>query len=255
MTPDEYLKDKKIFFATPCYGGSCGEPFFRSMIELVGTLSKSNVPYVVSTLINESLVTRARNKLVREFLNTDATHLFFVDADIRFKTEDALRVIFRDKPVVTGTYPMKIFNVDNLVGKKFDSVADVRAAAAKYVTNFVFKDDEARKNRELQVVDGLIEIHDAGTGFMCIKREVIERMIEAYPETEYIPEGEDVPSYALFDTTIDEDKRYLSEDYTFCRRWQQMGEKIWLDPTVILDHFGSIVYMGQNLFTFETKEF
>jgi hypothetical protein len=251
MTPDEYLKDKKVFFATPCYGGSCGEPYFRSMIELAGTLSKAGIPYIVSTLVNESLVTRARNKLVSEFLKTDATHLFFIDADIRFKTDDALRVILRDKPIVTGTYPMKIFNVDNLVGRKFDSVADVRAAAAKYVTNFVFKDEEAKKNLELQVVDGLIEIHDAGTGFMCIKREVIKRMIEAYPETEYYPEGDDVPSYALFDTIIDEDKRYLSEDYTFCRRWQKLGEKVWLDPTVILDHFGSIVYMGQNLFTFE----
>lgn len=249
VTPEEYLKDKKVMFATPCYGGSCGEPYMRSMIELVGFLAKANVAYSVVTLVNESLITRARNKLVKIFLDDpEATHLFFIDSDIRFDFRDPLKMVLHDKDVVAGTYPMKIFNVDNLVGKTFEDVDSIRRATAKYVTNFIFESEEAASRGELRMVDNLVEVLDSGTGFMCIKREVIERMVEAHPETEYQPEGEEGTCHALFDTMIDDNRRYLSEDYTFCRRWQRMGGKVWLDPRVVLDHFGSIVYMGQRLF-------
>lgn len=244
--PEEYLKDVKILFATPCYGGNCGEPYLRSMLELVGFLSKTNVKYGFSSIVNESLITRARNRLVKEFLDSDYTHLFFIDADIRFKYTDPLRLVLHDKDIAVGAYPLKIFNVDNLVNKTFTNVADIRKATSRYVTNFIFETEEAAERGEVEVKDGLIEVHDAGTGFMCIKRHVIEKMIEEYPETKYLPERETAFSYALFDTVIDQDLRYLSEDYAFCRRWQRMGGQIWLDPEVVLDHFGTIVYMGNN---------
>ena len=220
-------------------------------MEMVAFLAKSNIAYSFASLVNESLVTRARNKLVKQFLNTDATHLFFIDADIRFSAHDPIRMVLHDKDVVVGAYPMKSQNLDRLVGKRFSSEADIRKTMSRYVTNFVFESPEAEAAGELAIVDGLVEVHDAGTGFMCIKREAIEKMIEAYPETEYIPERDTEPSWALFDTMIDDDKRYLSEDYTFCRRWQKMGGKIQLDPDVRLDHFGSIVYMGVPLFNTE----
>ena len=245
----EFLRSTKVLYATPCYGGMCAEPYFRGMIELVGLLSRYSIPYIVGSITNESLITRARNTLVKEFLSTDATHLFFIDADIRFDAVDAVGMILKDKPIVAATYPLKFFNVDNLVGKKFNTAEEIHMASAKYVTNFVFEDEQEEGERNLTVVDGLVEVYDAGTGFMCIKREVIERLIEEYPETEYIPEGSQSSVYALFDTIIDEDKRYLSEDYTFCRRWQKIGGKVWLDPTVVLDHFGSVLFRGQNIFT------
>jgi hypothetical protein len=251
MTPEEYLQDKHVFFATPCYGGSCGEPYLRSMMEMTAFLAKSNIAYSFASLANESLVTRARNKLVKQFLNTDATHLFFIDSDIRFSFADPIKMVLQDKEVVVGAYPVKSQNLDRLVGKRFSSEEEIRKTMSRYVTNFVFESPEAEAAGELAVVDGLVEVYDAGTGFMCIKRDVIEKMIEAYPETEYIPERDTEPSWALFDTMIDDDKRYLSEDYTFCRRWQKMGGKVWLDPNVRLDHFGSIVYMGVPLFSIE----
>ena len=100
-------------------------------------------------------------------------------------------------------------------------------------------------------LNGLIELHDAGTGFMMIKREAILRMIKHYPELKYNNDvqmgGTDLKDnfYAIFDTMIDPiDKRYLSEDYTFCRRWQDMKEKIWLDPSISLNHYGSFCFQG-----------
>ena len=87
---------------------------------------------------------------------------------------------------------------------------------------------------------------------MLIKREVIEKMIKHYPETKYMPEVFDdasqvgVEKHALFDTMI-ENGRYLSEDYTFCRRWQNMGGKIYVDPSIVLDHVGTYTFKGNSI--------
>jgi hypothetical protein len=246
MDAEKYLEDKKIFIATPCYGGSCGEPYLRSMVELCSFLSKSNIPFIFSSLSNESLITRARNKLVKEFLDSGCTHLFFIDADIRFNYLDVIKLVLHDKDVVVGAYPLKSMNLEAIVGRSLDSVQAIRSACSRYVTNFVFESEEAAAKGELDLVDGLVEVYDAGTGFMCIKRNVIEKIIESHKEIEYVAEKDDSISWAIFDTFIDEDKRYLSEDYTFCRRWQNIGGKVWLDPEVKLDHFGTFVYSGSQ---------
>jgi len=96
----------------------------------------------------------------------------------------------------------------------------------------------------------LIRLHDGATGFMMIKREAIDKMIKAYPELKYNNDLNTPPElndyfYCFFDTMLDpKDKRYLSEDYTFCRRWQQIGGECWLDPTISLNHFGSFCFVG-----------
>ena len=81
--PVGLLRQKHIFIATPCYGGQLGEPYFRSMMRLAIMCNKYDIPYTISTLANESLITRGRNTLTSFFMeNAEATHLFFVDADI-----------------------------------------------------------------------------------------------------------------------------------------------------------------------------
>ena len=239
------LSGKSVFIATPCYGGMCSEQYMRSVSMLSLALNKLSVPFNISTVVNESLVMRARNKLVRSFLDTDCTHLFFIDADIEFNYNDAIRMLSSDKDVVVGSYPLKTVRLDRLVDKKYESLDDIQSVISDYVINI-----KPSENNIYKVVDGLIEIYDAGTGFMMIKREVIEKMIDNYPETSYRGEGDDFITHALFDTMIDEDGRYLSEDYTFCRRWQKIGGKVWLDPHVVLNHIGSYVYRGKKIFTF-----
>jgi hypothetical protein len=109
--------------------------------------------------------------------------------------------------------------------------------------------------------NGLLPIYDAGTGFMLFKRDVIQTMMDKWPELHYKNDLGTDPKYdpymyALFDTIIDpKTRRYLSEDYTFCRRWQELGGSIWLDPSINLDHQGTHLFRGNisNQFTVQKQ--
>ncbi len=81
---------KHIFIATPMYGGQCTGVYTQSLMNLIGVLSNQGYKTSVSLMFNESLVTRARCNMAHEFLKSDADYLFWIDADIAFKPEDAL---------------------------------------------------------------------------------------------------------------------------------------------------------------------
>jgi hypothetical protein len=262
------LRQKHIFIATPCYGGQIGEPYFRSMMRLAILCNKYEIPYTISTLANESLITRGRNTLVSFFMeNKDATHLFFIDADIEFNPEDLLRMIAYDKPVVVGAYPKKAINWDSIVNAarnpNLEETPDtIEGHSSNYVVNFDFLTDEnGVRTPQVQVVDNLIRLKDAGTGFMCIKKDVIQTLFDAHPEMKYVNDINvdkkfEPHMYALFDTMIDpESRRYLSEDYTFCRLWQQLGGDVYLDPRTALNHVGHYTFRGniRKLFTGENR--
>jgi hypothetical protein len=248
------VRKSKFFIATPCYGGALTEPYFRSVIKLMTFFNSHKIPLAFGTIANESLVTRARNVLLAYFLNSDYTHLMFIDADIEFKVEDLLKLYVHDKDVVVGAYPKKGVNWTHIKNSivldptKELTPQQIGALGSDYAINFKFKNKETKT---VEVENGLIKLHDAGTGFMMIKREAILKMIEKHPELKY---NNDVQMgnvdlkdqfYALFDTMIDPvDKRYLSEDYTFCRRWQDMGGDIYLDPSISLNHYGSFCFQG-----------
>jgi hypothetical protein len=266
--PVGLLRQKHIFIATPCYGGQIGEPYFRSMMRLAILCNKFDIKYTISTLANESLITRGRNTLVSFFMeNKDATHLFFIDADIEFNPEDLLRQVAYDKPVVVGAYPKKAINWDSIISAARNPELDENAQtieghSSNYVVNFDFlKDENGNRTPQVQIVDNLVRLKDAGTGFMCIKKEVIQQMMDAHPELKYVNDINvdqkfEPFMYALFDTMIDpESRRYLSEDYMFCRLWQNMGGDVYLDPRTALNHVGHYTFRGniRKLFTGENK--
>ena len=224
----EFLKKQNIFFATPCYGGMITDQYFLSMFKTTQALSQVPCSFRLTTLRNESLVTRARNILTAMFLDSDASHLFFLDADIEWEPDAILRAISADKDIVASAYPKK-------------------ALPIQYALNFKFIDPV---NKRIRFENGLVEVLDASTGFFCIKRQVFERMMLEYTELHYkndsnIDEKIAKYCYAFFDTHIDEeDRRYLSEDYRFCRLWQKLGGEIWLDPKTKLNHIGTYTFEG-----------
>jgi hypothetical protein len=252
MDSESIVSQTKLFIATPCYGGMCTDRYTFSLFHLSTYLNKLGIPKMLVMSANESLITRARNRMVKLFLDSEATHLFFIDADISFKPEDVLKLILHNKPVVAGIYPSKKVDLNNLVGRKIYSLNEIQKEVSQYVINLTPEHRQLLRDNpdtkvEIETIDGLVEVQDAGTGFMMIKRQVIEDMIKAYPETAYEHEEDRSTWHALFDCIID-DNRYLSEDYTFCRRWQKMGGKIFIDPSIVLDHTGTYTFTGKRLF-------
>lgn len=215
-----------------------------SVMRLQIAWNQLGMQFSFQTIVNESLVTRARNTLVAHFLaNTAATHLMFIDADIRFNPEDVLKLISHDKDVVGGAYPKKTIDWQTVQRAASSlSANELRFAGAEYAMNLV--DQQIAPNQQVA------EVKDIGTGFLLIKRAAIEKMCKEYVSLKYkntmIPD----PRYkdlffALFDTSIDSDGVYLSEDYTFCRRWQKVGGKIFWDRSISLDHIGHYSYSGR----------
>ena len=254
--PIQVLRDKHIFIATPCYGGQIGEPYFRSMMRLAILCNKYDIQFTVSTLANESLITRGRNTLVSFFMeHPEATHLFFVDADIEFDPNDMLRMVAYDKDIVVGAYPKKAINWSSIVeaarNNQEENEHTIEGHSSNYVVNFDFlKDEKGNPQPQIQIRDNLIKLKDAGTGFMCIKKDVIQKMFDKHPDLKYandinVDQKFEKHMYALFDCIIDpESRRYLSEDYTFCRRWQEMGGEVFLDPRTALNHVGHYTFRG-----------
>ena len=224
----DFLREQNVFFATPCYGGLLTDQYFLSMFRIQQELIKLGMKFRITTLRNESLVPRARNILTAMFLESDCSHLFFIDADIEFDPESVIRAVAYDKPILAAAYPKKTLPIN-------------------YAVNFKIIDPKLNR---VNIQHGAVEVHDASTGFFCVKRHVLEEMMVAYPKLHYKNDSSiDVKfnkyCYALFDTGLDPvDNRYLSEDYYFCRLWQKLGGQIWLDPHTKLNHIGSYSFEG-----------
>lgn len=221
----DYLKTVRPHFCVPAYGGQMNEGFFMSFVKLINLFNLSGIHYSLDTIVNESLVTRARNSLVAKMMQFEgqSTHLVFVDADIEFDPVSIVKLLLADKDVVGGIYPKKSLPID-------------------YVVNPI-------ENAKLEGT--LLEVKRIGTGFICIKREVFEKMFDYYKHLKYNDNiGLDAKyapfKYALFDTSIDpnDNNNYLSEDYTFCDRWRAMGGQIWADLSINLNHLGHYKFKG-----------
>jgi hypothetical protein len=237
-------------FGLPCYDRSITEPFFMSFVKTVMYMRDINMKFAVST-ITDSLINRARNNLVAKFMaNPQFTHLIFLDVDLSYRPEDILKLLWHDKDVVTGSYPIKEILWDKVVKLAKDDV-EAKNLAGKS-TRFVVNPVRAGDNT-IETDNGAISVHDAGTGFMCIKRSVFERMIEEYPDLKFnddtgsMNDEEKNWTYAFFNSFVDDDKRFVSEDYGFCRYWQKMGGKIWVDPAIEIDHLGRFMYQGKMM--------
>ncbi len=237
-----------LVIATPCYGGVVAANYTMAMLSTVMRLQPLLRRINIAMIANESLVTRARNTLMAQFLaNRQATHLMFIDADIDWTPEAVLALLLAEKEVVGGAYPMKKLNWTAMAeaARRGGGVTEMRNWSSVYVVNFVGGAPPPEPG-------DLLPVQDIGTGFLLIERGVLERMSEASPDLRYrntaaVQAERGVPEwgFALFDTMIEPGTGfYLSEDYAFCRRWQAMGGEIWLDRRIRLTHIGGHHYEG-----------
>lgn len=246
----EMISKWHVFFALPCYDLQLTEPFFMSFLRTAVAFKEIGLKFSLSTL-SDSLISRGRNQLVAKFMsNPEYTHIMFLDVDLEFIPDDIIKMLWHDKDVMTGAYPIKDINWHKVVNsvKKGVPADQLLEKSTRFVVNPV-----RYKDAKIKVDNGAISVFDAGTGFMLIKRSVFEKMFEAYPELHYdddtglLKDHERDCSYALFNSYVDEDKRFLSEDYGFCRYWQKLGGEIWTDPSIEIKHLGRLKYTGKLL--------
>jgi hypothetical protein len=232
----------KVFLSTPCYGGLCLEKYMSSVIKLQLLLIKEKIELMIDTTENESLVHRARNVSVGRFMQkTDCDYLMFIDADIEFDPHAVVRLIKSGHELSVACYPKKVVMWEQAASAvRNDDERDMSMLSSSLVVNI----GATRRTIE----DGFVEILDGPTGFMLIGRPVFKKLEEEFPELwcKNDHQNRDFDDYhAAFDCMIDpESKRYLSEDYAFCRRWQQAGGKIFADVNTTLGHVGNLPFSG-----------
>lgn len=251
----EELRSKKIFVATPMYGGACTGQYCKSTADLAMLATKYGIDINFFYLFNESLITRARNYCVDEFMRSEYTHLMFIDSDIGFNPMDVLALAAiaapdSDKHVVCGPYPKKTIAWEKIKKAVDRGMADENPNNLQnYVGDFVL--NPARDHSVIKL-DEPCEVMEGGTGFMMIRKDTLEKYAEAYPELKYLPDHVRSKHFdgtreitAYFDTVIEpETRRYLSEDYMFCQWARKAGLKVWMCPWMRISHFGTYVFGG-----------
>lgn len=235
-----------LFLATPCYGGLVTQGYMQSVCALMAAAPAAGLDLTLALLGQDALITRCRNTLVGHFMaHPHASHILFVDADISFQPDDVLRLLLFRQPLVAGMYPLKTYDWTRATTQRQHEGEAAETAGLHYV-------GELQPAHCIKWNDGFATAAFAGTGFMLIERNTIMRLAEAHPETRYRqvhahrsgpPDNRE--AFALFDCLIDPDTgTYMSEDFTFCRRWERLGGEIWLDTRACLMHTGPSDFRG-----------
>lgn len=220
-----------VVIATPCYASKMTTGYLTSLLGTCSVLEAAGIGCQVDLLGNESLICRGRSIMVGRYLQgTTASHLFFVDSDICWRPEDFLKVLTSGKDVCCGAYAKKSIDWEKVVSGDASEPAEARGL-------------DYNLNQPIQHEGGLVRVSEAATGFMCIKRSVLEALDKSLPELHCVNDitGTGVASYtAVFHCSIcPTSRRYLSEDYAFSRRVAAAGFSVWVDPSVPLTHVGT----------------
>lgn len=235
-----------IFIGIPMYGGVCTGENALGHINATKLFLDRGIGYNWQFLYNESLITRARNGLVKMFYQTDCTHLLFIDADISYRAEDIVSMIDADKDIICGVYPKKRIAWERINDALAKGIIgeDLKHYTGDLVINKLNYVDTPIENKSEPV-----EIFNGGTGFMLIKRSVFDLLKPHCPTytNDMLPGQQEIVT-EYFATSIEPDSnRLLSEDYHFCRLARLNGIKVWAAPWVELGHIGSYKFEGKLL--------
>ena len=231
-----------LVIGTPMYGGMCTSEYTQSLLNLSESANKSDVKLTTIFLGNESLIQRGRNTVAHHFMNLpDATHLLFIDADIKFRTEDIVRMIAADKSLIVGPVALKGYNWDEIRQAAVNGEDDIGRTGGVFNINKLPGIDMVDENTPFEIEHG-------GNAFMMIRRDVFETL---KPHTPIYTNGgrslpDDVEIYDYFRVEINKDTNHLlSEDYFLCHSYRQLGGKVWCAPWVETGHFGSHLFNGK----------
>jgi hypothetical protein len=210
----------KLIIATPFYESRGFAPYIISLISSIQLLERSKIEFDYWGLSGDSYIDRARNTICNRFLDTDATHLLFIDSDMSWNIEGFANMIKSPYEVTGAAYPTKN-NWENY------------GVAIETLENGVAKVDEKT---------GLIKAGIVPGGFLMITRSCLEKFRDNYPGLYYYDSCADVEKpkqkHTIFFECTTEGHVRFGEDVTFCHRWSAIGGEIWLEPRISFGHYG-----------------
>lgn len=210
----------RVLVATPTYAGHLSAAYQASMLASVWAAVDANIAVDHVTLSYDCHVDDARNALLREFMAGEWSDLVFIDADIGWEPASFIRLVKHDADVVAGVYPKK--GDDNWPVFEWPG----RGLAVR--------------------PDGLVDVPGVPTGFMRIRRHVVEKLIEANAHRQFHGQSSEPgsPMFTIvFERTWENGVRW-SGDYAFCRAWAKLGGKVFVDPEMKFEHVGETSWAG-----------
>jgi len=232
----------KIFISTPCYDAMMTMQYTISILNLITYFSSNNIDFQIDFIGNESLIPRARNTSLHKFIKSDCTHLLFIDSDIEFQHDAFIDCYNMDKDVVCCGYPKKGYNWNKFMYSMINEKESKESLDSRGL-DFAFNAMHDNNNNLIKENDFLKVTH-ASTGFMLIKREIINKLSNKHSELEIIMDtlsNIDEKVCGLFCCMI-KNKKYLSEDYSFCERVNDIDGEVWISMKNNLNHVGKHVF-------------
>lgn len=231
ITPEQadFLGKQSITLGFPCYGGTLQALTFMSLLPFFTSAAQIGTKTNVALLTNCSSIDKGRNIITADFLShEESTHLLWVDSDMTFDPDCIWRLILADRDIVGALCPSK-------------------RLPSFYCAHVM---PEAIGSNGWNTRDGLVPCARLGTGFMLIKRQVIEKMIAAYPDRKFT-DSQSSPErnkhmYALWMSGAGERGTWDSEDYRFCDLWRRIGGEVWADPNMVVNHIGQFTYSADR---------
>lgn len=218
------LAGRSIFIALPAYDFKVSLKLAVSLARVAQMAPSHGIDIQIGSICGCSVVSRARNLLVKDMLDSGCTDLLFIDSDINFEPDAVFRLLAwtsdPKKGIVAG-------------------VPRVRDVNKTYIADLNYDD-----NLQLTMNGmGLVRAERVATAFMMVRRDVFTDMMAAHPDWEYLDKRCDKVVPALFDFMLT-DEGYIGEDFLFCDRAREIGYEVWIDPTISLGHMGVQEYEG-----------
>lgn len=210
--------DVSLFIATPTYDTMVTSSYAQSLAETVSLLRGAGVKVAPSFIMGSSLLCKTRNILIKQFMDSGCSHMLCVDSDLGWPAEAVMAMLQVDKDLVAGLYPGR-----GMGGK------------------FVYR-PEVNEDDSIITQGHLLKMEYVPAGFMLLKRCVIERLMEKFPERHAKPKHPDFKNedfWVFFNTELYEEE-FWGEDYIFSRLVRESGTDIWVDPNITFNHAGTV---------------
>lgn len=208
--------ERRAFLAIPA-GSHVHPQLVQCVTQTDRAFKEAGISLEVEIIYGHCHVDDCRNLLVRDFLESDAQDMLFVDSDIGWRADDLVRLVKHDADVVAGIYPYKSDNLD-------------------FPCTLI--------PGEILSRNGLIEVLGVPGGFLRMSRTALEKLESVSQQYLNTPMEVDRRRVAIiFERTLENSIRY-SGDYAFCRKWRALGGKVYIDPMMRFSHFGDKEYRG-----------